>query len=221
MKRQISVNMHAKLLSIPACSSIVSLQSLIHTMLVSQIVSSWVTVIRLYTVIIIDLVYVVMSMQIESNPVSPIQPVGSDTSISVYVQLSMHLNISVMVHTIWSGPNGLLTERAAATLISRENITTTSPTYTSMITIKNFQLTHSGLYSCTATVLFSFSRFSDGNSYTVRARITVGKPFFFLNRGWDYNNHQLEPCTTHLILGNCYPPLVKFDSTQNSTHAVA
>lgn len=182
LKRQISVNMHAKLLSIPACSLIVSLQSLTHTMLVSQIVSSWVTVIRLYTVIIIDLVYVVMSMQIESNPVSPIQPVGSDTNISVYIQLSMHLNISVMVHTVWSGPNGLLTDRTA-TLISRENTTTTSPTYTSMITIKNFQLTYSGLYSCTATVLFSFSTFSDGNSYTARARITVGKPFF-KNRGW-------------------------------------
>ena len=149
-----------------------------------------------------------MLMQIESNPVSPIWPVGSRTNISVYVQLSMHLNIPVMVHIVWSGPNGLLITRTA-TLISRENITTTSPTYTSMITIKNFQLTHSGLYSCTATVLFSFSRFSDVNSYTVRARITVGKPF---NRGQHYNNHQLEPCTTHLIFGDCYPPSVNFYS---------
>lgn len=54
--------------------------------------------------------------------------------------------------------------------------TALSPTYTSMITIANFQRTHSGLYYCTATVLFSFSRFSDEDSSTAIARITVGKP---------------------------------------------
>ena len=114
-------------------------------------------------------------MQIESDPVSPIRPVGSRTNISVYLKLSTHSNIPVTVHTAWNGPNQL-SIRDTATLINRENTTKLSPTYTSIITITNFQRRHSGLYYCTATVLFSFSRFSDGDSSTAIARVTVGKP---------------------------------------------
>ena len=114
-------------------------------------------------------------MQIESDPVSPIRPVGSRTNISVYLKLSTHSNIPVTVYTAWNGPNRL-SIRDTATLINRENTTTVSPTYTSIITITNFQRTHSGLYYCTATVLFSFSRFSDGDSSTAISRVTVGKP---------------------------------------------
>ena len=114
-------------------------------------------------------------MHIESNPVSPVRPVGSRTNISVYLNLSALLDIPVTVHTAWSGPNGLITKNTA-TLINRENATTPSPTYKSMISITDFQRTHSGSYYCTASVLFSFSRLSDGNSDTVRIRIIVGKP---------------------------------------------
>lgn len=78
------------------------------------------------------------------------------------------------VHTAWSGPNELVIKNTA-TLIDRENATTPSPTYISMISITNFQRTHSGLYYCTASVLFSFSKLSDGNCNTARIRIIVGK----------------------------------------------
>ena len=59
-------------------------------------------------------------MQIESDPVSAIRPVGSSTNISMYLKLSTHSNIPVTVHTAWNGPNKLTTKNTA-TLIKREN----------------------------------------------------------------------------------------------------
>ena len=113
-------------------------------------------------------------MHIASNPVSPIRPVGSNTDITVYLDLSMWVNISVTVSTTWSGPKGHIT-KTIATLFDNENTTTSAPTYTSTISVRNFQLIHSGLYKCVATILFSFSRLSDGNLNSTTAIITVGK----------------------------------------------
>ena len=81
-----------------------------------------------------------------SDPVSPIQPVGSDVTLTCIVELSPAVDIIVIVNTVWTGPDGFMSTNTAQPVMGR------TTTYTSTAMVSSFGRDQSGVNTCTATV---------------------------------------------------------------------
>ena len=112
------------------------------------------------------------SVMLVSNISSPIQPVGSDVTLTCAVMLSSGPEIDIPL--------------TVTTMLSRTDpagtpLTTTTPsmsgsTYTSTAMVSSFGRDQSGVYTCTATVSSTSSTsFLTDSSGSDTARVTVGE----------------------------------------------
>ena len=108
-------------------------------------------------------------MTITSNPVSPIRPVGSNVTLTAAIVMSSSVDVPVTVYTRWTGPNDYeISGTAQPVLDSRIN-------YTSVVEVVRFNRTKSGVYNCTATIRFTTSLITEGNSLIGTLRVGVGE----------------------------------------------
>ena len=108
-------------------------------------------------------------MSIASNKSNPIRPVGSDVTLTCTVELSpaIDVNDSVIVDVQLIDP-------------AKSLLTTTTPsisdfTYTSSAVVSTFGRSHSGIYTCIATISTTSLFLMDGIGSEVTHRVTVGK----------------------------------------------
>ena len=108
-------------------------------------------------------------MNILSDPVNPVRPVGSDVTLTYTVELSQAVDVLVTVNTMCTGPGGVTLSLNAPLM--------ESPTrYTSTVTVNSFGRNNSGNYTCKATINSTSSFLTDSDeSMTVTRRVTVGK----------------------------------------------
>ena len=106
------------------------------------------------------------TVTVTSDPVSPIQPVGSDVTLTCVAELSGEPEIPVTVNFELSGPVGspLITTTPSMS----------SSTYTSTAMVRSFGRGQSGDYICTGTVS-STSSFIRSSMGSMSIRVTVGK----------------------------------------------
>ena len=97
------------------------------------------------------------SVTVNSDPVSPIQPVGFAINLTCTVELSTAVNVPVTVSTLWTGPDGFMTTNTAQPVMG------STTTYTSTAIVSSFRRDQSGVYTCTATIS-STSSFLSSNS---------------------------------------------------------
>ena len=106
---------------------------------------------------------------ISSNPVIPIQLIGSDVTLTCTVELSPAVDVSVTVNTVWTGPDGFMTTNTAQPVMG------STTTYTSTAMVSSFGRNQSGVYNCMATVSSTSSFLTDSGPQSETARVTVGK----------------------------------------------
>ena len=104
---------------------------------------------------------------VSSDPVSPVQPVGSDVTLTCTVELSPAVDVPVTVITVWAGLDGFMTTNTAQPVMG------SSTTYISTAIVSSFGRDQSGVYTCTATVS-STSPFISSSMESMSARFTVG-----------------------------------------------
>ena len=85
-------------------------------------------------------------MTVTSDPVSPIQPVGSDVTLTCSVELSPAVDVPVAVNTVWTGPDVFMPAQAAIG---------STTTFTSTATVSSFGRNQSGVYNCTCLLYTS------------------------------------------------------------------
>ena len=108
-------------------------------------------------------------MNILSDPVNPVRPVGSDVTLMCTVELSQAVDVLVTVNTEWTGPDGV-------TLSLNTPVMESLTRYTSTVTVNSFWRNDSGNYTCKATINSTSSFLTDSDeSMTVTRRVTVGK----------------------------------------------
>ena len=107
-------------------------------------------------------------MNVTSHPVSPIQAIGSNVTLTCIVELSPAVDVPVTVNTVWSGPPGFGTTNTAQTVMG------SNATYISTAMVSSFNRKKSGDYTCTATVISESPYITNSSSFCV-ARITAGK----------------------------------------------
>ena len=111
------------------------------------------------------------SVTMTSDPVSPIQPVGSDVTLTCTVELTMSpaMDVPVTVNTVWTGPDRFMATNTAQPIMER------TTTYTSTAMVSSFGRDQSGVYTCTANVSSTSSLIVGSGSQSGSARVTVGK----------------------------------------------
>ena len=108
---------------------------------------------------------------IASDPVSPVQPVGTIVTLNCNVELDRSVNVSVTVDTVWTGPDNFNWN-----IMAQQMRNTT--TYTSRVTVISFGRDQSGDYTCTATVSSASSFIINPTPESTTSRITVGELCF-------------------------------------------
>ena len=107
---------------------------------------------------------------ITSDPVSPVQPVGTNVTLNCNVELDRSVDVPVTVDMEWTGPDDF-----NRNIMAQQMGDTT--TYTSTVMVSSFGRDQSGEYTCTATV----SSASDSSFIiwpapeSATSRITVGE----------------------------------------------
>ena len=105
---------------------------------------------------------------ITSDPVSPVQPVGTNVTLTCNVELDRLVDVPVTVDTEWTGPDNF-----------NRNITAqqmgNTTTYTSTVKFSLFGRNQSGDYTCTATVGSMSSFIISPSPQSATSRITVGE----------------------------------------------
>ena len=105
---------------------------------------------------------------ITSDPVSPVQPVGTNVTLTCNVELDRLVDVPVTVDTEWTGPDSF-----------NRNITAqqmgNTTTYTSTVMVSSFGREQSGDYTCTATVGSVSSFIISPSPQSATSRITVGE----------------------------------------------
>ena len=97
---------------------------------------------------------------------NPIRPIGSAVTLTCSMQLSLAVDIPVIVIASLRGPLGEANSTSPEAL---------GPTYSSNALIHSFAADHSGLYSCTATIRSTSSFVINSVSTTSEVkRVTVG-----------------------------------------------
>ena len=112
-------------------------------------------------------------MSVTSRPVSPIQSLGSNVTLTSTVELSPAMVVPVTVNTVWTGPAGFSTTNTAQPVMG------STTTYTSAAVVRSFERDQSGNYTCTATVS-SVSSVLSPSSHSETVLITTGK--IYLNK---------------------------------------
>ena len=107
------------------------------------------------------------SVQLSSDPVSPIWPVLSDVILMCTVELDPEVDIPVTVNTVWTGPESSITLPDSNTTMKNLSV------YTSTAVVNSFGRTYSGNYSCTANV--SLTAFVENiGSSSATTKVTTG-----------------------------------------------
>ena len=109
-------------------------------------------------------------MTITSDPVSPIQSVGADITVTCTVELGpsvVESDLSVLMVDAQLSRDG--------TPLTLTGPTVAGTTFTYTIQLNSFGRTESGNYTCTATVSSSSSFLTGSGSQSGTARVTVGK----------------------------------------------
>ena len=107
-------------------------------------------------------------MSVTSHPVSPIQSLGSNVTLTCTVELNPAVDVSVTVNTVWTGPAGFSTTNTAQPVMG------STTTYTCTVIVRSFGRDQSGNYTCTATVS-SVSPVFSPSSQSETVHITTGK----------------------------------------------
>ena len=118
--------------------------------------------------VLIQHTLVPLSVNVTSHPVSPIQAIESNVTLTCTVELSPAVDIPVTVNTVWTGPAGFGTTNTAQPIMG--SITT----YISTAMVRLVNRKKSGDYTCTATVT-SESPYITNSSLFGETRITAGK----------------------------------------------
>ena len=127
-------------------------------------------------------------MNITSDPVSPIRPVGSDVTLNCTVELSTTVDILVIVNTEWTGPDGLTTTNTAQPVMG------STTTYTSTAMVSSFGRDQSGVYTCTATASPTLSLFlMRGGSQRGTVEVTTGITYLDFSCVW-WSYHSFPRC---------------------------
>ena len=109
-------------------------------------------------------------MNITSHPVSPIQPIGSNVTLTCIVELSPAVDIPVTVNTVCTGPAGFNISNTAQPVIN------SNTTYVSTAVVRPFERDQSGNYTCRATVSLAFMSFATSSSKSITLlKLTSGK----------------------------------------------
>ena len=119
-------------------------------------------------IIIIIIIVRVPMVTITSDPVSPVQPVGTNVTLTCNVELDRLVDVPVTVNTVWTGPDNL-----NRNIITQRMGNTT--TYTSTVKVSSFGRNQSGDYTCTATVSSMSSFIISPSPQSATSRITVGE----------------------------------------------
>ena len=108
------------------------------------------------------LIVVPSNVTLSSSHSNPVQPVGSDVTLTCTVELSSAVDVPVTVNIVWTGP-AKFTNTSTAQHMESTN------TYNSTAMVSSFGRDQSGVYNCTAAVGIS-KTMSSGTR-----RVTVGK----------------------------------------------
>ena len=121
-------------------------------------------------IIIIIIIVRVPMVTITSYPVSPVQPVGTNVTLTCNVELDRLVDVPLTVNTVWTGPDNL-----NRNIITQRMGNTT--TYTSTVMVSSFGRYQSGDYTCTATVSSASSEsfIISPAPESATSRITVGE----------------------------------------------
>ena len=85
-----------------------------------------------------------------SNKDNPIRPVGSDVTLTCYIELSPTVDIEVKVIIVWTGPTNNMIKNSTHTLMGN-----TTTTLASNVTVKVSGRSESGDYTCNVSVTAS------------------------------------------------------------------
>ena len=108
-------------------------------------------------------------VDITSNPVSPIRPIGSAVTLTCTVELSPAVDVPVTVNTEWTGSDGFMTTNTAQPVIG------STTTYTSTAMVNAFGRGQFGDYICSVNVISAHMNISTSDSKSDTLRITVGR----------------------------------------------
>ena len=109
-----------------------------------------------------------VSVSVTSDPVSPIQPVGSAVALTCTVELSPAVVTlaNLTVTTVWTGPAGFNATNTAQPVMGN------TTTYISTAMVSSFGRNDSGYYSCKSNIT---SNSLASRSINDKVRLTVGK----------------------------------------------
>ena len=103
-----------------------------------------------------------------SPPATPIRPVGSAITLTCIVELSLVVDVSVTVNTMWTGPSGFVTTNTAQLVMG------STPTYASRVFISSLRSDQSGVYSCVPTITSQSSFVTNSSSQNTSASTSIG-----------------------------------------------
>lgn len=106
------------------------------------------------------------SVNVASNPDSPIRPIGADVAVMCTVILSSAVDVPVTVNTIFTGPG---------VFEIKKTTTENNSTYVSTAMITSFGRNNSGIYSCMATVSSNSPFLYNSTLLSRNTSLTVGK----------------------------------------------
>ena len=115
---------------------------------------------------------------VTSNKPNPIQPVGSDVTLTCTVELSPAVDVPVTVNTVWTGPDEFMTANTAQPVMG------STTTYTSTAMVSSFGRDQSGNYTCTATVSSTAQFINDSELRSGIARVSVGEIWQSIQSEW-------------------------------------
>ena len=122
----------------------------------------------IFLYVLIQHTLVPLSVNVTSHPVSPIQAIESNVTLTCTVELSPAVDIPVTVNTVWSGPAGFNITNTAQPVLGYTN------TYISTAIVRKFGRNQTGNYICTATIV-SDSTVVPASSESDMEFITTGK----------------------------------------------
>ena len=130
---------------------------------------------------------------ITSDPVSPVQPVGTNVTLTCNVELDLSVDILVTVNTVWTGPDNL-----NRSIIAQRMGNTT--TYTSTVMVSSFGRDQSGDYTCMATVSSTSSFIISPSPQSATSRITVGELSLMMYRKYTCSYCNIMRFFTYFII---------------------
>ena len=108
-----------------------------------------------------------VSVNVTSDPVSPIRPVGSVVTLTCTVELSPAVDVPVIVNTVWTGPDGFMTTNTAQPVMGN--------TYSSSVMVSSIGREKSGNYTCSVSVSSANTILTTSEIRVGSARVTTGE----------------------------------------------